>query len=922
MIKYIEIRGARLHNLKNINVKIPHSELVVITGPSGSGKSSLAFDTLFAEGQRRYVESLSTYARQFLEKMPKPEVESITGICPAIAIQQKTPSGNPRSTVGTVTEIYDYLRLLFARIGKIFCYQCGARVKKEQSDDVIQYIESLPEKNPFFIAFPIRLSNNANISRIKDLLISQGFLRIWHQGRIIDLRKDESFNSELTEVIVVVDRGTKTSSMDRLRLKESIETAFKGGEGFMYLILSNGEMKQFNQQLICKHCGTKMVEPEPRLFSFNNPFGACPGCQGFGDMMDLDINKIVPDPTKSLRQGAIAPWTTPAYRHFMTQLFYAAARHNIPMDVPFQELSREHKDYIINGGDNFIGVRGFFKKLEGKKYKIHVRVFISRYRSYFTCTECGGQRLRPEALAVKIQDRNISELVNMTVADLYQFLENLKISEYEQQIAGQLLQETRNRLRYLIDVGLEYLNLNRRANTLSGGEFQRINLATALGSALSQTLYILDEPTIGLHPRDVNKLVNILKSLVVRGNTVVVVEHEKRVVENAGYMIDLGPAAGENGGQVMFQGNFSNFLKSGNSLTAQYFRKEKRIPLRNQYRKSSGKSITIIGAREHNLKNITVEIPLGIIVCITGVSGSGKSTLVEEILYRGYLAYSGQTVTKIGDHDAIRGLHQIDRMEMVDQSPIGRTPRSNPVTYIKAFDDIRKIFASTPAARAHGYSPGHFSFNVPGGRCEVCQGDGQIKIEMQFLADVYLPCEACQAKRYKPEILNVHYHGKNIHDILEMTVDQAIDFFHKYPSLANKLKMLQKVGLGYLKLGQPATTLSGGEAQRIKLAAHLSRKSHRNVLFIFDEPTTGLHFHDISKLLNAFDELIKGGASILLIEHNLDMIQYADWIIDLGPEGGDRGGRIVAQGNPREIAANPHSYTGQFLKEYFAKMRD
>lgn len=914
MADWIDIKGARLHNLKNIDVRIPRGKLVVISGPSGSGKSSLAFDTLYAEGQRRYVESLSAYARQFLEKMPKPDVEYITGICPAIAIQQKAPSGNPRSTVGTVTEIYDYLRLLFARIGEVFCDNCGSPVKKEQPADAFSAIQKFPDTSRFYIAFRLNIRKETSSKKMQAFLLSQGFLRIWQNGEVHDLPHTK-INLTVPDTHVVVDRGVKHPNPDRVRMMDSIETAFRQGEGSMSVITGEGEIYHFNQHFTCSRCGRRMIEPQPRLFSFNNPFGACPGCQGFGDMMDIDIKKVVPDPRKSLREGAIAPWDTPAYRHLLTRLIYIAPRYNISMTTPFQTLNAKQKEVIINGAPDFMGVRGFFKRLEKKKYKVHVRVFISRYRSYFTCTRCHGKRLRPEALSVRIDQRNIADLVQLNISELHQFFHHLKLSQYKKEIASQLLKEIHKRLQYLADVGLEYLHPDRRANTLSGGEFQRINLATALGSALTGTLYVLDEPTIGLHPRDTYRLIRILQSLAATGNTPVVVEHERSVLKSAGYIIDLGPASGENGGQLMFQGQFKNLLNNNHSLTAAFLTGKEKLPERKTHRSGSGKGIEIVGASEHNLKNINVNIPLGKMVCVTGVSGSGKSTLIDEVLYRGYLARKGRGNAKPGAHKDIRGLQHVKRLELVDQSPIGRTPRSNPITYIKGFDEIRKCFAKTPQARAHGFAPGHFSFNVKGGRCEVCNGDGQLKIEMQFLADVYLQCEACQGKRFKPQVLNIHYRGKNIHQVLEMTVDQAADFFNDHPKIIRKLKVLQDVGLGYLKLGQPATTLSGGEAQRMKLAAHLSRKTQREVLFLFDEPTTGLHFADIGKLLQAFDELIRHGASVLIIEHNIDVIRYADWIIDLGPEGGSGGGELIAEGTPANIAANPGSHTGRFLKE-------
>ncbi|MBN2366343.1 MAG: excinuclease ABC subunit UvrA [Calditrichaeota bacterium] len=914
MQDYIEIRGAKLHNLKNIDIRIPHRNLVVITGPSGSGKSSLAFDTLYAEGQRRYVESLSAYARQFLEKMPKPDVESITGIPPAIAIQQKAPSGNPRSTVGTVTEIYDYLRLLYARIGDTHCPNCSAAVKKDQPEDVLNSIKSLPENTRFYIAFPFVPPPSTTAEQLHQMVTARGFIRIWQHDRVVDLR-EKNAGSAVEDTAVIVDRRIKTGEIDRSRLVDSIETAFTEGEDTLFIIQADGARETFSRNLVCRKCGTRLLEPQPRLFSFNNPFGACPGCQGFGDMMDLDIHKIIPDPTKSLRNGAIAPWTGPSYRHLNTRLSNIASKYGFSMEQSFEELTEEQKNVIINGNRDFIGIRGFFKKLERKKYKVHVRVFMSRYRSYFTCTLCHGKRLRPEALAITLNGKNISDLVLLSIQSLKQFFDKLSLPRYKQEIAGQLLKEIKSRLQYLIDVGLDYLHLDRRANTLSGGEFQRINLATALGTSLTGTLYILDEPTIGLHPRDTNRLIEILKSLVKIGNTAVVVEHERAVIRNADYLIDLGPAAGKSGGEVIYQGNLHDFSRNGTSLTAQYLSGDKTIPRKNEYRQGKNLAITLVGAREHNLKNITVRFPLGKITAVTGVSGSGKSTLIQDVLYNGYMKNRGDLRVHAGEHDEIRGLRNIYRMEMVDQSPIGRTPRSNPVTYIKGFDEIRQLYADLSRSKLHGFKPGHFSFNVPGGRCENCQGDGQLKIEMQFLADIYIECDICKGKRYKQEILDIYYKGKNINDVLEMSVTEALSFFSDLPGIARKIQVLDDVGLGYLKLGQPATTLSGGEAQRIKLAAHLNKKTHRDTLFIFDEPTTGLHFDDIARLLVAFDALLDRGASVLIIEHNLDVIQYADWIIDLGPEGGKDGGYIIAEGTPAEIMKTKNSYTGHYLQE-------
>ncbi len=912
---YIEIKGARCHNLKNISLKIPRRGFVVITGPSGSGKSSLAFDTIFAEGQRRYVESLSTYARQFLEKMPRAEVDKIEGIPPAIAIQQKAPSGNPRSTVGTITEIYDYLRLLFARIGDVFCVNCGKMIRKENPQDMVNYIEQLPENSNFYIAFKMPFPEPKNISKSKELILSKGFLRIWQDGHLINLSQPENLTT-FENSLVVIDRVKRQKELDRNRVIDSIETAFFEGEGFAYIIREEGHVQTFSQNFSCSNCGYQMIPLQPRLFSFNNPFGACPGCQGFGDMMNWDINKIVPDPSKPLRDGAIAIWNTPAYRHIMAKLSTIAPKYGFSMTSSFANLSDEQKRLIIDGSRDFVGIKKFFRYLERKKYKVQVRVFMSRFRSYFTCTECHGNRLRPEAMAVKIGNESISILSRMSIRDLRKFFYSLQLSDYKREIAADILKEINQRLNYLDDVGLSYLDLNRRSNTLSGGEFQRINLSTALGTALTETLYILDEPTIGLHPRDTGKLVGILKSLSRIGNTALVVEHDPQVMEHATRIIDLGPASGEQGGEVIFNGTYKNLVQKGKGLTAEYLQGKKNVPIKKSFDRPGSKYLMVKGAREHNLKNIDIKIPLGLMVTITGVSGSGKSTLVHDILYHGYQAVKGDVKEKVGDHDRIEGIRNIKGMIMVDQSPIGRTPRSNPITYVKGFDEIRKLFAGTAQSRSRNFKPGHFSFNVPGGRCEVCQGDGQLKIEMQFLADVYIQCEACGGKRYKPMVLDVYWKGKNITDVLDLTVDQAHEFFSDHPAIIRKLQILKDVGLGYLKLGQPATTLSGGEAQRIKLAAHLSQKSQKDILFIFDEPTTGLHFNDIAKLLGAFNQLIKHGASVLIIEHNLYIIRYADWIIDLGPGGGDEGGNIVAEGTPTDIAESPKSYTGQFLKTY------
>jgi len=917
----IIIKGARVHNLKNIDLEIPKNKLIVFTGVSGSGKSSLAFDTIYAEGQRRYVESLSAYARQFLEKMDKPDVDLIEGIAPAIAIDQKSTPRNPRSTVGTMTEIYDYLRLLFARIGKTYCSKCGNLVQKDSPSYVVDKIKQLPEGSRIYILFPLQIHKGHTIEEEFSALKEKGFYRIFVRDELIDLDGEIDIKRiQKDEIYVLVDRLIVRSDIGEARLFDSVEMAFNEGKGYLIVkIIDTGETLKFSEHFECAYCKIEYEEPEPRLFSFNNPYGACPKCQGFGRAYGIDWDALVPDKTKSIKEGAIYPWRSEKFSWFQKDLLRIAKRAGIPVDIPFKDLNPEHIEIIKNGYDGFEGINGFFKLLEENSYKIHYRVMLSRYRGYTTCDMCGGSRLRKEALNVKIAGKTIYDVVQMSIEKAYLFFQNIELTDYERAISSSILSEINRRLKYLYEVGLGYLTLDRLSSTLSGGEAQRINLATALGSSLVGTLYILDEPSIGLHPRDTHRLIKILKSLKENGNTVIVVEHDREVIESADHIVDLGPGAGENGGRIVFQGKYEDLIKDENSLTGKYLSGRLKIPVPKQRRKpKKGKSITIYGAREHNLKNINVEFPLNLFVCVTGVSGSGKSTLVHDILYAALKKIKeGSYEGKIGKFDKIEGHELIDAVEMVDQSPIGKTPRSNPVTYIKAFDGIREIFASTHLAKVRGYTPGHFSFNIPGGRCETCEGEGFVKIEMQFLADIYLPCESCNGKRYKSEILEVEYKGKTISDVLDMTVTEAIEFFRGHKKVVERLKVLEAVGLGYIKLGQPANTLSGGEAQRVKLSAHLlASESNPHTLFIFDEPTTGLHFDDISKLLKAFNSLLDAGHSIVVIEHNMDVIKCADWVIDLGPEAGDEGGYIVAVGTPEEIAQNPNSYTGQFLKKY------
>jgi excinuclease ABC subunit A len=948
----ISVRGARVHNLKNIDFTIPHNAITVVTGVSGSGKSSLAFDTLYAEGQRRYIESLSAYARQFLERIEKPDVDEITGIAPAISIRQKNSTRNPRSTVATATEIYDYIRLLFARIGHTFCLNCGEEVRRDTLDEIAARVLALPEGRRFYVLYDLRFGpepaaggaqtgQTAHAARprkasrptpdaIRQTLISlrkRGFNRLYQSGRVFEFSTpEELLDVDFSKpVYVLVDRLALSPEI-RSRLMDSIEICYREGRGEAILEFvpdasatppsaeAVPERLVFNERFECKKCGAKYEEPEPRLFSFNNPYGACPRCQGFGNTIDFDLDRVIPDQGKSLAEGAIEPWTKPRYRQLAMEMRRFARAKGIPVDVPFRELTTAQRDAILEGDkkEDFPGVKGFFGWLERKKYKLHVRVFLSRYRGYATCPDCRGTRLRAEARAVKIAGRSITEVCQMTVKEARPFFESLKLSDAETVIADKVLEEIQQRLRFLDEVGLDYLTLDRLTSTLSGGEAQRIQLATSLGSHLVGALYVLDEPSIGLHPRDTNRLIDILKGLRDLGNTLLVVEHDPDTILAADRILDLGPGAGEHGGKLIFDGTREELLADAQSLTGRYLRGDLRIAVPARRRKPQGKFLKILGARSHNLAGVDATIPLGMLVAVTGVSGSGKSTLVYDVLYKAL------TTKRAGGAwrefcDRIEGDAAIAAIEMVDQSPIGRTPRSNPATYLKAFDPIREIFAATPEAKKRGFTAGHFSFNIPGGRCEACQGDGTVTVEMRFLADVELVCEECRGTRYKSSVLDVRYKDKNIHDVLQMTVREALTFFAAHPKVTSRLRVLEEVGLGYLRLGQSGTTLSGGEAQRLKLAAHLTRQENAGILYIFDEPTTGLHFDDIQKLLTAFRKLIDGGASLLIIEHNLDVIKSADWVIDLGPEGGDEGGHVIAAGTPEQVARNSQSHTGKYL---------
>ena len=928
---FIRIRGARVHNLKDISLDIPHNRLTVVTGVSGSGKSSLVFDTIYAEGQRRYVESLSAYARQFLERMEKPEVDEIDGLAPPVAIRQKNTTRNPRSTVATATELYDYLRLLWARVGRTFCPGCAQRVERDTVDHVAARMLAEPDGSRWYALFPVRHAQPRETQALRDQLFElrrKGFNRLFQEGRTFEFSTPES----LLEIdfakplFALVDRVAIGPDLHQ-RLVDTAEICYREAGEVIFEQAGAQEPRRlrFSEKFACKRCQIEFPTPEPQLFSFNSPAGACPRCQGFGNTIDYDLERVIPDKWLSLEVGAIEPWTRPQHRWAYYEL-KKYGRGRVRFDVPFAELSEEEKRFVLDGEGRFRGVRGFFRKLERKKYKVHVRVFLSRYRGYAECSDCGGSRLRKEALHVRVGGRTLAEIVRMNIAQAFEFFESLALGGAEEAIAGKILVEIRQRLRFLNDVGLEYLTLDRLSATLSGGEAQRIQLATCLGSRLVGACYVLDEPSIGLHSRDTARLIRILNELRDLGNTIVVVEHDADLMRAADHIVDLGPGAGEHGGRVVCEGSYANLISNGaGSLTARYLKGEVRTSVPRERRPVDPKRVLrFLGARAHNLKNIDVAIPLGMMVVITGVSGSGKSSLVDDVIHRSLQSQfrreplpETEEVPEVSEKltcQAVEDAQWLTDVVLVDQSPIGRTPRSNPITYIKAFDIIRTLFASTPEAERRGYTPGHFSFNIPGGRCETCQGDGTVTVEMQFLADVELVCDDCKGTRFKSGILEVRYRGLNIHEVLRLTVREALSFFADTPRLCARLRVLADVGLGYLRLGQSATTLSGGEAQRVKLACHLAQAACKGTLYIFDEPTTGLHFDDIAKLLGAFHKLIQNGGSILIIEHNLEVIRAADWIIDLGPEGGERGGFIVAQGTPEQVAVVEGSYTGQFLR--------
>ncbi|MCB9225424.1 MAG: excinuclease ABC subunit UvrA [Crocinitomicaceae bacterium] len=919
--KEIEIKGARVHNLKNIDVKIPHNELVVITGLSGSGKSSLAFDTLFAEGQRRYVESLSSYARQFLGRLDKPEVDYIKGISPAIAIEQKVISNNPRSTVGTVTEIYDYLKVLFARIGKTYSPVSGEEVKKHSVTDVVKFIESFDEGERYMILAPWKLKEGYAADKAAEILISQGFTKVQIKNETLDLDGFDSSLFDENESYIIIDRLSHQTDEDYFsRVADSSQTAFYEGFGDCIIYrLEDESHTLFTNRFEAD--GIEFIEPSINFFSFNNPYGACGTCEGYGSTIGIDPNLVIPDKTLSIYEEAVAPWRGEKMGEWREWFIANASKSNFPIHRPIAELNDQEKKILWNGDAHLKGLNDFFDYLQSKSYKIHYRIMLSRYRGKTECPDCRGTRLRKETNYVKIDGYNISDLLLLPLDELVLVFDQIKLDKYQEEVAKRLLLEIRNRLNYLNDVGLGYLTLNRQSATLSGGESQRINLATSLGSSLVGSMYILDEPSIGLHPRDTNRLIGVLERLKKVGNTVIVVEHEEEVMLAADQIIDIGPKAGIYGGEIVFQGAHKDLLKAKNSLTAEYLTKKKEIPTPEKRRKLNSK-ILLKGMRENNLKNIDLQIPLNGLVCISGVSGSGKSTIVKQILYPSLLKILGKSTNKIGDFDGLEGdVKRIQEVEMVDQNPIGRSSRSNPATYVKAFDYIRDLFAKQQLAKIRGYKSGFFSYNVPGGRCETCKGEGEITISMQFMADVKLQCEECKGKRYSQEALEVEYKGKTISDILDMPIEEAIEFFNA--SAGPELRIIERIqplfdlGLGYLTMGQSSSTMSGGEAQRVKLASFLNKgqKNQTPTLFIFDEPTTGLHFHDIEKLILAFQELIKLGHSILVIEHNVDVLKCADWIIDIGPEGGKNGGKILIEGTPEEVVSCKESYTGQYLKE-------
>ena len=934
MEKYIRIKGARAHNLKNIDVNIPRDKLVVITGLSGSGKSSLAFDTIYAEGQRRYVESLSSYARQFLGQMDKPDVDQIDGLSPAISIDQKTTSHNPRSTVGTVTEIYDYLRLLFARAGHPHCPKCGKPITQQSVDQMIDQIRELPERTKLLVMAQVVRGKKGEHKKVLAHIRHEGYVRVRIDGEVMDIGEDIQLEKNKKHTIeVVIDRLVVREGMES-RLADSLETALKLGEGVAYVQIVDGGLLMFSENFACVDCGISLPEITPRMFSFNNPYGACPVCMGLGSHMEFDEDLVLPDPTLSIGGGVFAPLSKNLHSYAMCVMKAILENRGYSLETPWQEIDKKTQQVLLYGSgeerftfrytnmfgedkEYFVPFEGVMPLLARRYHETDSDEMRESYENYMTeipCKACHGARLKPETLAVTVGGKNIDEVTRMTIREADDFFTQLTLTPREMKIAAQILKEIHARLHFLLDVGLDYLTLSRSAGTLSGGEAQRIRLATQIGSGLQGVLYVLDEPSIGLHQRDNNRLLATLKHLRDLGNTLIVVEHDEDTMYAADHIIDIGPGAGANGGRVVAEGTAEEIKKNPDSITGAYLSRRKFIPVPAKRRPGNGKFIEVVGAAENNLKDLTVKFPLGTLTLVTGVSGSGKSTLVNEILYKGIASRLYHAKGKPGKHKKIKGLENIDKIIDIDQQPIGRTPRSNPATYTGVFDAIRELFSQTSEARMRGYKAGRFSFNVKGGRCEACKGDGILKIEMHFLPDVYVPCEVCKGARYNRETLEVRYKGKNISEVLDMTIDEAVEFFANVPRIARKLQIIQDVGLGYIKLGQPATTLSGGEAQRVKLATELSRRSTGKTLYILDEPTTGLHTADIHKLLDILQRLVAGGDTVVVIEHNLDVIKTADYIIDLGPEGGDKGGTVVATGRPEDIVKVPASYTGKFLK--------
>ncbi len=914
----LRIEGARQNNLKNVSLEVPHDRLTVVTGVSGSGKSSLAFDTIFAEGQWRYIESLSTYARMFLDRIDRPDVDRIEHIRPAIALEQKNPVRTARSTVGTATEVYDYLRLLYAKIGQVYCPACAVAAASHSPESIVDALLAQHAGARALIGFRLAIPAGVTLTDLWVALTRRGFARVRLGEHVLDLTTPPPATETARDLVVILDRVVLDSAL-RPRLTESIEASLREGGGRMEVEVVGRGVQAFAEALRCPQCSTALERPQPLLFSFNHPLGACPECRGFGNILKYDEGLVVPDPTRTLAEGAVEPWTYPSGRRYQRQLVKAARRLGIDTAKPFGALTETERRLVYEGDDSFPGIQGFFEEVESYRYKLHVRVFLSRYRSQSRCPTCQGSRLKPAALAVRIAGLTVADFCALTIEQAARTLAGLRLSAWETTVAREILKQLGAKLTFLLRVGLGYLSLSRQTRTLSGGEAQRINLANQLGSQLVGTLYVLDEPSIGLHARDTARLADLCRELAQAGNTVIVVEHDRTFMDAADHVVELGPGSGERGGEVVFSGPRAEFARAPHSLTARYLTGRETIPVP-PGRRPARRHLVLVGAREHNLKDVTLRIPLGTLTVVSGVSGSGKSTLVHDTLYRAVARAFKSDFALPGAYESLSGLEYLKGVRLIDQEPIGRTPRSNPVTYVKAFDEIRTLYAAQPKARALGLAGGAFSFNVPGGRCEKCEGDGFEKLEMYFFEDVYVTCQECDGRRYRPDVLSVKYRGRNIAAALGMTVDEAVDFFGAQGTLARRLRVLGDVGLGYLRLGQPATTLSGGEAQRLKIAAELGGRTGGDMLYILDEPTTGLHLDDVKRLLGVLNRLVDAGSTVLVVEHHLDVIKSADWVIDLGPEGGDEGGEIVAEGSPETVAQTPGSYTGKFLAEILPRL--